>query len=105
MIEFDFYFFGSLNSDILSGFFDFMPNIERLCLNAIYLSKFSLDRFVDLKVLTIIGKIEDDFNIGLFNNICNQLEQLKFVCDIDNKGLAKLFSQISHFYHSQFYKN
>lgn len=68
-----------------------MPYIEALGLNATYLSEFSLDKFVNLKILRIYGNIEKDFNYGLFDNLSNQLEELKIVCDFSNKRLVKFF--------------
>lgn len=92
MREFDLHLIGSLNSDFQSKLFDYLPNVEILFLNAIYLSNFSLDRFINLKVLTIIGTIMDDFNFGLFDNLCNQLEEIGIVCpNMDDKYLDKLF--------------
>ena len=92
MREFDLHLIGSLNSDFLSILFDYLPNIEILFLNATYLSDFSLDKFINLKVLTIIGKIMDDFNFDIFDNLCNQLEKIEIICpNINDKSLAKLF--------------
>ena len=68
-----------------------MPYIEALELNATYLSEFSLDKFVHLKILCIYGNIEKDFNYGLFDNLSNQLEELKIACDFSNKRLVKFF--------------
>ena len=60
-------------------------------LNATYLSEFSLDKFAHLKILCIFGNIKKDFNYGLFDNLCNQLEELLIACDFSNKRLVKLF--------------
>ena len=88
MEEFHLHLIGSVNSDVVSELFDFMPNIEHLCLIANKLSEFSLDRFVNLKTLTMIGdEIDDDFNTSLFDNLCNQLEEITLISDFDNKCL------------------
>ena len=53
---------------------------------------FNLDNFVNLKILSIDGTIDESFNFELFKNLCNQLESLTIsFTDIDFKTLFKLF--------------
>ena len=55
-------------------------------------SYFNLDNFVNLKILSIDGTIDESFNFELFKNLCNQLESLSIsFTDIDFKALFKLF--------------
>ena len=87
-----------IDSKIQLELLDLLPSIEYLTLNVHYshrmsdLSYFNLDSLVNLKSLSLTGKLNKDFNFDLFKNICNRLEDLSInLYDIDNKSLAKLF--------------
>lgn len=56
------------------------------------MSYFSFDRLEHLKALSIFGHYKKNFNFGLFDNLCNHLEELLvYICEINNRGFAKLF--------------
>ena len=80
-----------IDSTIHPELLDYLPNIEYLSLDA-DLSYFNLDSLVNLKSLSLEGKIDKEFNFDLFKNICNQLEEISIkLYEIDYKCLAKLF--------------
>ena len=80
-----------VDSEVLFKFNDFLPNIELLELGG-NLSYFTFDRLSNLKTLRLDGTIMDDFNFGLFDNSCNQLEDIHISCrNIEDKFFAKLF--------------
>ena len=65
-----------IDSTIQLKLLDYLQTIEYLTLRGEF-SNFKLDSLVNLKSLTLGGKIDrDDLNFGLFKNICNQLEIL-----------------------------
>ena len=81
-----------INQDILTLFLDKFPNIEELTLRGGNFSNFNLDHLVNLKTLRLNGTINDDFNFGLFKNLCNQLEELSISFRGDYESIAsKLF--------------
>ena len=45
-----------------------------------YLSHFNLDRLSNLKEFELMGTIMEDFNVHLFDNLCNQLEYISISC-------------------------
>ena len=105
LIQFNLDLIGSINSEIVSRIYDNLSYIQILYLNATYLCEFNLDRFVNLTALVIVGRIQDDFNFSLFDNLCNRLEQLVLICDIDNERFAKLFhARTFPFLHKLFLK-
>ena len=56
------------------------------------LSYFNFDNLSNLKRLDLNGSIMDDFNVHLFDNLCNQLENITIFCsNLDDKHLEKLF--------------
>ena len=70
-----------------------LPNIEVLNLSGKF-SFFRLDgdSFSNLKRVTLFGILLDEFNLGLFNNLCNRLEDIIIGCaNMDDEFLAKLF--------------
>ena len=80
-----------INQDILTLFLDKLPNIEELILLGNF-SYFNLDHLVNLKSLRLNGTIMNDFNFGLFKNLCNQLEELSISFHGDYESIAeKLF--------------
>ena len=56
-----------------------LPHIERLVLLGGF-SYFNLDSLSNLKRLELYGKIMDDFNFNLFDNLCNHLEYIHISC-------------------------
>jgi Leucine-rich repeat (LRR) protein len=66
------------------------PNIQELHFNG-KLCYFNLDSLVNLRVLSLNGFINENFNFKLFKNLCNQLESIKISSNIDEKTLFKLF--------------
>lgn len=82
-----------ITSEVLLKLVKSLPNIEILNLSGNF-SFFRLDSdsFSNLKRVTLFGIILDEFNLGLFNNLCNRLEDIIIGCpNIDDEFLAKLF--------------
>ena len=80
-----------INSEVLFKFIENSPYIETLHLHG-DLSCFNLDSLSNLNELTLTGIIKDDFNVHLFDNLCNQLEYIDIRCkNLDDKYLEKLF--------------
>ena len=80
-----------INSEVLLNYIEYLPNIEGLYLHG-DLSYFNLDSLSNLKKLELSGKIMDDFNYHLFDNLCNQLENIDISCsNFDDKCIEKLF--------------
>lgn len=50
----------------------------------------NLDNFVNLKTLSLYGNINGNFNIELFKNLCNQLENLE-IEKFDEETFLTLF--------------
>lgn len=73
---------------------DQLPTLEQLDLVGNF-SYFNLDSLVNLKVLSLIGTLNENFNIDLFKNLCYQLENLEIILthneNIDENTLFKLF--------------
>ena len=85
-----------LDENMSRNVFDHLPNIQELSLKADF-SYFNLDSLVNLKNLELIGFLKDDFNFDLFQNLCQQLEELSFLFyDIENNVLYDLFYE-NHF--------
>ena len=80
----------TIDENIVS-LFDQLQNIEQLYLEG-NLSYFSLDNLVNLKKLILVGAVEENFNMDLFKNVCNQLEYIYIsLSEIDEKFFFKLF--------------
>ena len=81
---------GTIDEFFITQISDQMPHIENLYLCAKY-SHFNLDRLINLKLLAIVGTVNERFNYELFKtNLRYQLEDLNLVLlDIDEN---KLFS-------------
>ena len=80
-----------INSEILLKLLEYFPYIEILHLHG-KLSYFNLDSLSNLKRLDLTGTIMDDYNVHLFDNLCNQLEYITISCsNFDYKHLEKLF--------------
>ena len=80
-----------INSEVLLKLIENLLYIERLRLHG-DLSYFNLDSLSNLKELVLYGTIMDDFNVHLFDNLCNQLEYIQISCsNSDDKYLEKLF--------------
>ena len=82
---------GTINENILTRLLDQIPHIKELYLDG-KLSYFNLDNFVNLRVLSLGGIINENFNFELFKNLCFQLECIiiTFVNN-DEKTFSKLF--------------
>ena len=86
-----------------NNLFAHLPSIENLTINVLtekvkdmggYLLNFNLDNLVNLKCLSLTGRLHKDFNFGLFKTICNHLEKLSInFPNVNNTYLAKLFSK------------
>ena len=81
----------TINSEVLLKLIENLHYIEILHLSG-QLSYFNLDSLSNLKKLDLNGTIMDDFNVHLFDNLCNQLEYIHIRCyNFDDKHLEKLF--------------
>ena len=70
---------------------EYLPYIEILVLWGKF-SYFNLDSLSNLKSLDLFGRIMDDFNVHLFDNLCNHLEDITISCsNFDDKCIEKLF--------------
>ena len=66
-----------IDENILTQVLDQVPHIKILFLRGNF-SHFNLDHLFNLDVLSLVGTINESFNIDLFKNLCNQLTILKF---------------------------
>lgn len=81
----------TIDEDIVTGLLDQVPHIQKLHLDG-NLGYFNLDHLVNLRVLKIFETINEDFNLDLFKNLSDQLENIWIeVTNIDEKILVKLF--------------
>ena len=68
-----------------------MPYIEKLHLNGI-LGYFNLGNLVNLRVISLSGYIEKNFNLELFKSLSYQLENIMFnIINTDHRIFPKLF--------------
>lgn len=82
---------GRIDEDIVRGLFEQLPYIQELHLKG-NLSFFNLDILVNLKKLVLSGTIDEKFNFELFNNLCNQLEDIRiYLTNINENVYIKLF--------------
>lgn len=82
---------GTIDEDIVRGLFEQLPYIQELHLKG-NLSFFNLDILVNLKKLVLSGTIDEKFNFELFNNLCNQLEDIRiYLTNININIYIKLF--------------
>lgn len=82
---------GTIDENIVIKLYKQVPYIQELHLNG-NLSFFNLDNFVNLRKLSLSGTIEPNFNLELFMNLCNQLENIQIrLTNIDLKTYIKLF--------------
>jgi hypothetical protein len=80
-----------IDENILKQVLDQVPHIQELFLRGNF-SHFNLDHLFNLEVLSLVGTINESFNIDLFKNLCNQLTILKFkLTNIEEKTFFKLF--------------
>ena len=74
---------------------DQVQHIQYLFLRGTF-SYFNLDGLADLKLLSLVGTINEDFNFELFKNLCNQIFYLKIkLTNIDEKKFLKLLCRYS----------
>ena len=87
LINFDLSISGTIGDYIVTSLFEQLPYIQEL-----HLDGNNLDNFVNLRVLELSGTLDENFNFELFQNLCNQLEDIKiFFTNIDEKSYIKLF--------------
>ena len=87
----DFAISGTIDQAIVTLFVDQYLHIEELFLEG-NLSYFNLDSLVNLRKLSLYGTLNESFNFELFENLCNQLEDIKLKFDnIEEKTVVKLF--------------
>ena len=85
----------TVDENIIKQLLDQVNHIKYLFLRGTF-SYFNLDDLVNLKLLSLVGTINDDFNFELFRNLCYQIEYLKIqLSNIDEKNFLKLFSRYS----------
>ena len=84
--------FKLIDEDFIFSILNQVPHIQELHLEG-KLSYFKLDNLVNLKVLSLSGRIDEEFNFELFKNLCKQLESIKISFYIDEKTLFKLFNR------------
>ena len=76
----------TINPELLFKLIENSPYIEILDLHG-DLSYINLDSLSNLKRLNLNGRIIDDFNFHLFDNLCNHLEFISIYCkylDVNN---------------------
>ena len=81
-----------LNKSTSTQLFENLPNIKELELRGTF-SDFNIGDLVSLEKLKLSGRIDDEFNFGLFKNICNHLQELLIdhFYDITYEQIAQLF--------------
>ena len=81
----------TIDQSIITKILDQVQHIEKLYLSGNF-SYFNLDSLVNLNMLTLVGTIDNSFNIDIFKNICNELLVLKVsLINIEEKTFFKLF--------------
>lgn len=65
-----------IDPEIITNLLDQLQHIERLHLIDI-ITRLNLDNLVNLKILSLEGFLNDDFNFKLFKSLSNQLEIIK----------------------------
>lgn len=83
-----------MNEDNTTRIFDQLQNIQDLKLSG-NLYYFNLDSFVNLNLKSILlcGNICDGFNLNLFKNISNQLDEVSlFIPEIKYEEIIKMFN-------------
>ena len=81
----------TINEDIITRLFEKFPHIEELALYGKF-SFFNLDKFVNLRKLSLFGSIEENFNFELLKYLRNQLENIEIIfINIDEKTFDNLF--------------
>ena len=96
--QLDFYTKSEINNDFITKLSEICPNIEELILTSTgQFTYINLDRFVKLKNLSLFGNLSNDFNLDLFANISNRLEELCIqLHNIDDESMSKLLFR--HFF-------
>ena len=86
------------NNSISMQIFENLSNIKELELNGVF-SDINLDDLVNLEKLSISGEIDQDFNSGLFKNICNNLQELSInIRNLDDEIMSELFYGLNYPY-------
>ena len=81
----------TIDDDIITNLMSQVKHIEHLFLHGSF-SYFNLDNLSNLKELSLVGTINENFNYELFKNLCNQLDAI-YIClnKFDDKTFLKLF--------------
>ena len=80
-----------IDENIVTRLVDEIRHIETLDLNG-NLSYFNLDQLYNLRTLSLNGTIDEEFNFELFENLCEQLEDIEIVLkNLEEKTFLKLF--------------
>ena len=79
-----------IDESFVKRLLDQVPNIQELHLDG-KLSYFTLDDFVNLRTLSIGGKIDESFNFEIFKNLSKQLENITIGLFINEEIFFKLF--------------
>ena len=88
-------YISTIDQNIIKQLLDQVQHIQYLFLRGTF-SNFNLDSFANLKLLSLVGTINEDFNFELFKDLCNQIVYLKIqLTNIDEKNYLKLFSRYS----------
>ena len=81
-----------IDENIIRQLFDSVPHIEKLFLVGNF-SHFNLDSFLNLKLLSLSGTLNESFIIELLKNLRNQLTTLNIeLTNIEEKTLSKLLN-------------
>ena len=76
---------------MITQLLDEVQHIEQLYLRGNF-SYFNLDHLTDLQRLSLVGTIDDNFNVELFKYLCDQITFLKIqLTNIEDKTFFKLF--------------
>ena len=85
----------TIDQNIIKQLLDQVQHIQYLFLRGTF-ANFNLDSFANLKLLSLDGTINEEFNLELFKNLCNQILYLKIkLTNIDDKTFLKLFNSYS----------
>lgn len=92
LINLEFYTIYTIDQEVITKLLYQVQHIEELHLNGKF-SYLNLNNLINLKMLSLEGVLNTDFNFELFKNLSNQLEKIRiyFLSNIDDKTLFELF--------------